>query len=90
MGNTAYIRLHGRNAGAWYCKEDASSCERNGSARYRYDYSDDELREFVSVIQSAIGAGKRTAVFFNNHPDGSGARNAKRLGEMMELGSRMI
>ncbi|MBR1404556.1 MAG: DUF72 domain-containing protein [Treponema sp.] len=89
VGNTAYIRLHGRNAGAWYCKEDAfgarvaSSGERNGSARYRYDYSDDELREFVPVIQSAIGAGKRTAVFFNNHPDGSGARNAKRLGEMV-------
>ena len=96
VGKTAYIRLHGRNAGAWYCKEDAfgarvaSSGERNGSARYRYDYSDEELREFVPVIRSAIDAGKRTAVFFNNHPDGSGARNAKRLGEMMELGSRMI
>ena len=83
VGKTAYIRLHGRNAGAWYCKEDTSMGERNGSARYRYDYSDDELREFVPVIQSAIGAGRRTAVFFNNHPDGSGARNAKRLGEMM-------
>ena len=83
VGNTAYIRLHGRNAGAWYSKEDVSSGEQNGSARYRYDYSDDELREFVPVIQSTIGAGKRTAVFFNNHPDGSGARNAKRLGEMV-------
>ncbi|MBQ9206787.1 MAG: DUF72 domain-containing protein [Treponema sp.] len=85
FGKTAYIRLHGRNALAWYSKEDVSSGEQNGSARYRYDYSDDELREFVPVIQSSIGAGKRTAVFFNNHPDGSGARNAKRLGEMMGI-----
>ena len=92
IGKTAYIRLHGRNAEAWYCheerafheaKETSCTAERNGSGRYRYDYSDAELCEFVPVVQRALMEGKRTAVFFNNHPDGSGAKNAKRLGEMI-------
>ena len=84
IGKTAYIRLHGRNAGAWYCHEEREG-EKNGSERYRYDYSDAELEEFLPVIQSARKAGKQTMIFFNNHPDGSGARNAMRLGEMMGL-----
>ncbi|MBR1721853.1 MAG: DUF72 domain-containing protein [Treponema sp.] len=82
IGKTAYIRLHGRNAEAWYCHEEREG-EKNGSGRYRYDYNDAELCEFVPVVQSALQEGKRTAVFFNNHPDGSGAKNARRLGEMI-------
>lgn len=82
IGKTAYIRLHGRNAEAWYCHEEREG-EKNGSGRYRYDYSDAELCEFVPVVQSALMEGKRTAVFFNNHPDGSGAKNARRLKEMI-------
>lgn len=84
IGKTAYIRLHGRNAEAWYCHEEREG-EKNGSGRYRYDYSDAELEEFLPVIQSARKAGKQTMIFFNNHPDGSGAQNAMRLGEMMGL-----
>ena len=82
IGKTAYIRLHGRNAEAWYCHEEREG-EKNGSGRYRYDYSDAELCEFVPVVQRALMEGKRTAVFFNNHPDGSGAKNARRLREMI-------
>lgn len=82
IGKTAYIRLHGRNAEAWYSHEEREG-EKNGSGRYRYDYSDAELCEFVSVVQHALMEGKRTAVFFNNHPDGSGAINARRLKEMI-------
>ena len=82
IGKTAYIRLHGRNAEAWYCHEEREG-DKNGSGRYRYDYSDAELEEFLPVIQSARKAGKQTMIFFNNHPDGSGAKNAKRLGEMI-------
>ena len=82
VGKTAYVRLHGRNAEAWYCHEERED-EKNGSGRYRYDYSDAELCEFVPVVQSALVEGKRTAVFFNNHPDGSGAKNARRLKEMI-------
>lgn len=89
IGKTAYIRLHGRNAEAWYCHEERED-EKNGSGRYRYDYSDAELCEFVPVVQSALMEGKRTAVFFNNHPDGSGAKNARRLKEMILEGRLML
>lgn len=82
IGQNAYIRLHGRNASAWY----ASGTTPNGSGRYRYDYSDAELAEFVPVISEARSEGKQVQVYFNNHPDGSGAKNAKRLKEFVEVG----
>ncbi len=97
----AYIRLHGRNADAWYAHAPgaqmsitsthandaqaayAHDAENNGSARYCYDYSDAELSEFVPVVKQALDEGKRVQMFFNNHPNGSGARNAKKMREMM-------
>ena len=91
IGNTAYIRLHGRNAGEWYSNAleksvsaSANSAAHNGSERCRYNYSDAELSEFVPIIKNAVKARKRVQVYFNNHPDGSGAKNAERLGEMVE------
>ena len=82
IGPIAYIRLHGRNADAWY--SSANDASPNGSSRYTYDYSDSELSEFVSVIKSAVIAGKKPVVFFNNHPNGSGARNAGKLKELLQ------
>ena len=106
VGKIAYMRLHGRNASAWYAKENdaqekeclqdhdalpglpaspkSAAHDRNGSARYRYDYSDAELSEFAPVIQQAASQGRQVQVFFNNHPDGSGAKNARRMREMVE------
>ena len=88
VGENAYIRLHGRNADAWYYRESQSeennpNFGNNGSARYCYDYSDAELEEFVPVVRQALSEGKRVQMFFNNHPNGSGARNAKKMREMM-------
>lgn len=105
VGKIAYMRLHGRNASAWYAKENdpqekeclqdhnalpglaaspkSAAHDRNGSARYRYDYSDEELAEFTPVIQQAASQGRQVQVFFNNHPDGSGAKNARRMREMV-------
>lgn len=53
-GSQAYICLHGRNAGAWYCHDDSP----NGSSRYDYEYSPAELHKFVPVIKAAIVEGK--------------------------------
>ena len=95
IGPVAYIRLHGRNADAWYVNDSGNSggpensgSSGNGSARYTYDYSDDELWQFVPVIKSAVLTGKRPVVFFNNHPNGSGALNAKKLGAMLATEQR--
>ena len=77
-----YLRLHGRNADAWYASSGPEN--PNGSSRYTYDYTDQELSEFVPVIQNVILTGRQPIVFFNNHPNGSGARNAKRLCELLK------
>ena len=75
IGDNAYIRLHGRNENAWYAGE--------GSSRYTYDYSEQELQSFVPVVQKAHLVSKKVFVFFNNHPNGSGAKNAQRLKQML-------
>ncbi len=85
IGPQAYIRLHGRNAGAWYAAKDTPPTlpENNGSARYDYEYQPSELREFQSVIRAAGKSKKRVSAYFNNHPRGSGAKNAIQLKELM-------
>ncbi len=96
VGSNAYIRLHGRNANAWYAhapKAQTSitsthanarySESPNGSARYCYDYSDSELSQFVPIIKTALWEGKKVQVYFNNHPNGSGAKNGLKLREMV-------
>ena len=80
VGSQAYIRMHSRNQSSWYAKEDAPN---NGSARYNYDYSDAELESFVPIVQAALREGKPTQIYFNNHPNGHGARNAKKLRELV-------
>ena len=79
IGDNAYIRLHGRNEGAWYAVGESP----NGSARYSYDYSDDELSLFLPIIKEAQNEGKKVQVYFNNHPNGSGAKNAISLKKMI-------
>lgn len=102
IGENAYIRLHGRNEGAWYAhalkaqtsitsahangaKATYTARETpNGSDRYCYDYSDEELAQFVTIVKAAVREGKKVQVYFNNHPNGSGARNAISLKKMIE------
>jgi len=81
VGPQAYIRLHGRNKDAWYVNDSSN----NGSSRYDYEYSEPELKAFVTVIKVASQEGKKINVFFNNHPKGSGAKNALQLKELLNL-----
>ena len=124
IGSTAYIRLHGRNAAAWYASAPKAQTtitsnyangatatyasapkaqttitsdyangatatyageSQNASARYCYDYSDSELSAFVPVIKAALKEGKKVQIYFNNHPNGSGAKNALKLKKMLEV-----
>ena len=81
-----YLRLHGRNADAWYASDNSP----NGSSRYTYDYTDQELSEFVPVIQNVILTGRQPIVFFNNHPNGSGAKNAVRFKDLLKLPGKSV
>jgi uncharacterized protein YecE (DUF72 family) len=80
-GGRAYIRFHGRNAGNWYAKSE----ETNGSARYEYIYTKDELAAAVPFIKSLAEKAKTTLVFFNNHPKGAAAENAEQMQELTAL-----
>ena len=79
IGPNAYIRLHGRNANTWY----SAAPKANGSARYDYEYSEDELSKFIPIIHVASEEGRKVQVFFNNHPKGNGAKNAGQLKKLM-------
>lgn len=79
IGSNAYIRLHGGNERAWYAVGESL----NVSARYCYDYSDEELAQFIPIIKAAGREGKKVQVYFNNHPNGSGAKNGLKLKEMI-------
>ena len=51
-----------------------------------YDYSDEELAQFVPIIKAVGREGKKVQVYFNNHPNGSGAKNGLKLKEMVAEG----
>jgi uncharacterized protein YecE (DUF72 family) len=71
---TAYVRLHSRNAGAWYAGE---------KNRYDYLYSDAELTEWLDVLRTSRTQADQAFVLFNNCHRGQAAINARRLQELL-------
>lgn len=72
--NLAYFRFHGRNP-KWFRAE--------GSARYNYNYSDDELRRFALDVLEFLRTGADVFVFFNNCYMGQAVQNALRFRELV-------
>ena len=59
----AYLRLHGRNAATW-------QGSRTVAERFDWQYSDEELGEWIDpVLDMARAAGEVAVVFNNNHGD---------------------
>lgn len=79
IGPNAYIRLHGRNQNAWY----AHVPQNEETHRYDYEYSKSELSSFIPIIEKAQSEGKCVQLYFNNHPKGSGFKNALELQEII-------
>ena len=65
--DTAYVRLHGRNAEQWW---------DGGPLRYDYKYSPEELQEWRQKIEKIKEKVKALYVYFNNCHQGSAASNA--------------
>ncbi len=65
--DTAYIRLHGRNAEKWW---------NGGDLRYDYNYSDQELCDWRDKTIKLSTKVKKVYVFFNNCHHGQAAKNA--------------
>ncbi len=75
-GDAGYLRLHSRNAGNWWGK--------GGKARYDYDYSDDEMSEWIDALRDMSARAGKVFVFFNNCHRGQAARNAESMREILK------
>lgn len=64
-----YMRLHGRNAAAWWSHETSED-------RYNYLYSESELTPIVEDIEEAAGEVKKSYVYANNHFSAKSVANA--------------
>ena len=74
--DAGYIRFHGRNKKDWW--------DGKGSARYNYEYSPEELREWLTRISRILHKTYKSYIFFNNHPQGKAVKNARQMMEILE------
>lgn len=74
--DTAYIRLHGRNATHWW---------DGGALRYDYDYTKEELEEWKKKIVSLKEKAKKLYIFFNNCHLGQAVKNAREMMQMLDI-----
>jgi uncharacterized protein YecE (DUF72 family) len=61
FGGLGYLRLHGRNADAWFDKEAGRD------QRYDYTYSNEELDEIQRALEEIADRVERMFVIANNH-----------------------
>ena len=67
-----YIRLHGRNAAAWWDPPEPED-------RYNYLYTDAELTPFAEIAEAARALGRKLYLYANNHFGGNAVANAAQL-----------
>jgi uncharacterized protein YecE (DUF72 family) len=73
-----YVRLHGRNAEAWWRHEASED-------RYNYLYSAGELEPVVEVASAARRLAKKLYVYMNNHFESKAVANAVMLRSQLGL-----
>ena len=73
------VRFHGRNTDAWNVKSETAS------ERFRYEYSEGELREWVPKIETLAEQARETHVLMNNCYRDFAVRNARELGDLLDL-----
>jgi uncharacterized protein YecE (DUF72 family) len=74
----ALVRFHGRRSETW-TKKDIPPTER-----FRYDYSDEELGEWVPRVRALDEQARETHALFNNCYRDYGVRNARTFGDLLE------
>ncbi len=73
----AYVRFHGRNRDKWWHHEHAWE-------RYDYEYSEEELQEWVPKIKWMQEEAQVVYLFANNHYRGKAVRTAQQLKLLLE------
>jgi uncharacterized protein YecE (DUF72 family) len=76
VGDTAYVRFHGRNARDWWS---------GGSLRYDYKYTREELEQWTKLIREMAGRASQTYIFFNNCHAGHAVLNARMMEDLLGL-----
>jgi uncharacterized protein YecE (DUF72 family) len=76
------VRFHGRNSEAWTVKSVTAS------DRFKYDYSEQELAEWVPRLQQLNAETRETHVLMNNCYRDFAVRNATELGALLDLDLR--
>jgi uncharacterized protein YecE (DUF72 family) len=72
--NLSYVRFHGRNAEMWEAKGLTSSTQR-----FNYLYSESELKDFLSPMETLASEAKEVRVYFNNNYKNYAQANALQL-----------
>jgi uncharacterized protein YecE (DUF72 family) len=75
----AIIRFHGRDRKAW-AKKNVSASER-----FRYEYAEAELEEWVPKIKDVSEQARETHVLMNNCYRDFAVNNARQLGDLLEI-----
>jgi uncharacterized protein YecE (DUF72 family) len=75
----AFVRFHGRNRENWL-KKGISVAER-----FKYDYSDQELKEWAPRVEEISEQAEETHALFNNCYRDMGTRNARTFADMLPL-----
>jgi uncharacterized protein YecE (DUF72 family) len=74
----AMVRFHGRDRKVW-AKKNVSASER-----FRYEYSEEELKEWVPKINDLSEQARETHVLMNNCYRDFAVNNARQLGDLLE------
>ncbi len=74
--DTGYVRFHGRNRATWW---------GGGHERYDWDYSPEELSEWLDKLRDLAAATERTYVFFNNCYMGRAVKSVNVLRRLLGL-----
>jgi len=78
-----YVRFHGRNAKGWR--------SGNMQLQFDYNYSDDELHEWVeNKIEPMNGRARSGIFFFNNHVRAQAPENARRMLDLLKARGLMV
>ena len=80
-GDIAYIRFHGRNSETWWSKS---------GDRYDYDYTPEELEEWIERIETLEKTVWKIYAFFNNCHKGYAVRNAMMFKDMLKIRGKIV
>ncbi len=74
----AMARFHGRNAEAWGAKTETAA------ERFRYDYTDQELLDWIPKVEAMAKQARETHVVMNNCYENYAVKNARQLASLLE------